>query len=152
MIPLQFLWALSLAFSKISILLLYSSVFAVPTVIWTARASIVFIALWAIATIITGCLICQPFEMNWNPTLPGGHCGDQVLSFTITGVLNLLTDLMVLLLPIPYLVKLQMRLYKKIVLIGVFSIGLLYVSLCLPCLFTPSLPASLTDLFALPPL
>ncbi|KAK5661574.1 hypothetical protein OQA88_9669 [Cercophora sp. LCS_1] len=125
LIPLQFLWALSLGFSKISILLLYSSVFAVPTVIWTARASIIFITLWAVATILTGCLICQPFEMNWNPTIPGGHCGDQVLSFTVTGVLNLLTDVMVLVLPLPYLAKLQMRLYKKLVLIGVFSIGLL---------------------------
>ncbi|KAK1753122.1 hypothetical protein QBC47DRAFT_304223 [Echria macrotheca] len=121
----KFLWALSLGFSKISILLLYSSVFAVPTVIWTARGAIIFITAWAIATIVAGCLICQPFEMNWNPTIPGGHCGDQVLSFTVTGVLNLVTDVMVLVLPLPYLARLQMRLYKKLVLLGVFSIGLL---------------------------
>jgi hypothetical protein len=130
LIPLQFLWALSLGFCKISILLLYSSVFAVPVVIWTARGAIVFIALWALATIITGCLICRPFAMNWDQTIPGGHCGDQILSFTITGVLNLITDVMVLVLPLPYLYKLQMRLYKKLVLMGVFSVGLLCVSSC----------------------
>lgn len=128
MVPLQFLWALSLGFSKTSILLLYSSVFAVPAVIWTARGAIVFIALWALATIVTGCVICRPFAMNWDQTIPGGHCGNQVQSFTITGVLNLITDLVVLLLPMPYLVKLQMRLYKKLVLIAVFSVGLLSVS------------------------
>ncbi|KAB5566560.1 hypothetical protein GE09DRAFT_1171632 [Coniochaeta sp. 2T2.1] len=125
LIPLQFLWALSLGFSKTSILLLYSNVFAVPVVIWTARSAIVFIALWVLATIITGCLICQPFAMNWDQTIPGGHCGDQVLSFTVTGALNLVTDVMVLLLPLPYLYKLQMRLYKKLVLMGVFSVGFL---------------------------
>lgn len=49
-------------------------------------------------------------------------------SFTITGVLNLLTDVVVLLLPVPYLYGLQMRTYKKVVLMGVFGVGLLYVS------------------------
>lgn len=132
LIPLQFLWALSLGFSKISILLLYKSVFAVPVVIWTARGAIVFIGLWVFGTILAGCLICRPFPMNWDQTIPGGHCGDQVLSFTVTGVLNLLTDIMVLVLPMPYLAKLQMRLYKKLVLLGVFSIGFLYVLLSYP--------------------
>ena len=134
LIPLQFLWALSLGFSKISILLLYKGVFAVPLVIWTARGAIVFIALWVVGTILAGCLICRPFPMNWDQTIPGGHCGDQVLSFTVTGVLNLLTDVMVLVLPLPYLARLQMRLYKKVVLLGVFSIGFLYV-LSLPSRF-----------------
>jgi hypothetical protein len=129
LIPLQFLWALSLGFSKISILLLYKSVFAVPVVIWSARGAIVFIGLWVLGTILAGCLICRPFPMNWDQTIPGGYCGDQVLSFTVTGVLNLLTDVMVLVLPLPYLAKLQMRLYKKLVLLGVFSMGFLYVPL-----------------------
>ncbi|KAL1961168.1 hypothetical protein VTO42DRAFT_3113 [Malbranchea cinnamomea] len=124
-IPLQFLWALSLSFVKISILLLYSKVFAVRFVILTARGAMAFITAWAIATILAGCFICRPFAFNWDQTIPGGRCGDQVLSFTITGVFNLVTDVLVLCLPLPYLYKLQMRLYKKIVLIGVFSIGLL---------------------------
>ncbi|KAK3391050.1 hypothetical protein B0H63DRAFT_467150 [Podospora didyma] len=64
MIPLQFLWAPSLAFSKISIPLLYSRVFAMPLVIWAARRAIVFIALWATATILVGCLICRPFSFT----------------------------------------------------------------------------------------
>lgn len=81
-----------------------------PFVIWTARGAITFIALWALGTIMAGCLICRPFAMNWDQTIPGGHCGNQVLSFTVTGILNLVTDLMVLTLPLPYLYKLQMRL------------------------------------------
>jgi hypothetical protein len=125
LIPLQFLWALSLTFSKISILLLYSQVFAVPFVIWTARGVSVFIAAWGLATILAGCFICTPFAMNWDQTIPGGKCGDQVLSFTVTGSFNLITDIMVLVLPLPYLTRLQMRLYKKLVLIAVFSVGLL---------------------------
>ncbi|KAK0612055.1 hypothetical protein B0T14DRAFT_441302, partial [Immersiella caudata] len=125
LIPPQFLWALSLTFSKISILLLYSQVFAVHFAIWTAWGVSVFIAAWGLATILAGCLICTPFTMNWDQTIPGGKCGDQVLSFTITGSFNLITDIMVLVLPLPYLARLQMRLHKKLVLIAVFSIDLL---------------------------
>lgn len=76
LIPLQLFWALSLGLSKASILLLYSSVFAVRPVIWTARCAIVFIALWVIGTIMAGLLICRPFAMNWDHTIPGGKCGD----------------------------------------------------------------------------
>ncbi|EGC48477.1 integral membrane protein [Histoplasma capsulatum var. duboisii H88] len=125
LIPLQFLWVLSLSFCKVSILMLYAKVFPVATVIWVGRGAMVFIAAWAIATIVAGCVICRPFAFNWDQTIPGGKCGDQVLSFTITGVFNLVTDILVLCLPLPYLAKLQMQLYKKLVLIGVFSIGLL---------------------------
>ncbi|OAT11571.1 integral membrane protein [Blastomyces gilchristii SLH14081] len=75
LIPLQFLWVLSLSFCKVSILLLYSRI---------GRGAMVFIAAWAIATIIAGCTICRLFAYNWDQSIPGGECGDQVLSFTIT--------------------------------------------------------------------
>lgn len=82
-----------------------------------------FIAAWAIGTVLAGLLICRPISMNWAPDTPGGTCGDQVLSFTITGVINLLTDVAVLAMPMPFLYKLQLPLYKKLVLVGVFSVG-----------------------------
>ncbi|KAG9250217.1 uncharacterized protein F5Z01DRAFT_419265 [Emericellopsis atlantica] len=125
LIPLQILWALSLSVSKVSILLLYIRVFPVTSLMWCACGAIVLIAVWAVGTVIAGLTICQPFAFNWDKTIPGGSCGDQVLSFTITGIVNLITDVMVLALPLPYLVRLQLPTYKKMVLIGVFSIGFL---------------------------
>ncbi|KAL2371517.1 hypothetical protein RJZ57_004052 [Blastomyces gilchristii] len=90
------------------------------------RGAMVFIAAWAIATIIAGCTICRLFAYNWDQSIPGGECGDQVLSFTITGVSSTSSlTCWLLCLPLPYLAKLQMQLYKKVILIGVFSIGLL---------------------------
>lgn len=123
LIPLQFLWVLSLSFSKVSILLLYMKIFPVQSVVWIGRGTGLLIILWAFATILTGCLICQPFEMNWNPTIPGGHCGDQVTSFTVTGTINLVTDVIVLVLPMPQLYKLHMAMYKRVTLICVFGTG-----------------------------
>jgi hypothetical protein len=56
---------------------------------------------------------------------PGGHCGNQVLSYQITGALNLVTDLMVLAMPMRHLWKLEMRPSQKIPLMCAFAVGLL---------------------------
>lgn len=70
-------------------------------------------------------LICQPVTYNWDQSTPGGHCGDVVMLWISHGVLNVATDLTVLLLPMPYLYGLEMGLYKKLVLMVTFSLGLL---------------------------
>ncbi|KAL4916725.1 hypothetical protein BDW62DRAFT_202386 [Aspergillus aurantiobrunneus] len=123
-IPLQFLWVLSLSCTKISILFLYLRIFPVRWVVWSSWATITVIVAWAIATILAGCLICRPFAFNWDKTIAGGSCGNQVTSFTVTGVINLLTDVVVLVLPMPSLSRLQMATYKKVTLIAVFGLGL----------------------------
>ncbi|KAJ5479303.1 hypothetical protein N7530_004812 [Penicillium desertorum] len=95
-IPLQFLWVLSLSCTKISILFLYLSIFPVT---WVVRVS------WA--------------TMDYS----GGSCGNQVTSFTATGVINLITDVVVLVTPMPLLYKLQMATYKKVTFITIFGLG-----------------------------
>jgi hypothetical protein len=97
-------------------------VFAVPIVKRIAIGCMAVIVMWAIATILAGFLICRPFALNWDQTLEGS-CGNQVASFQGTGVINLFTDVVVLLLPMPFLYRLNMALYKRLVLIGVFSVG-----------------------------
>ena len=81
--------------------------------------------MWALATVLMGFLMCKPFAFNWDQTIPDGQCGNQVLSYQVTGALNLLTDLIVLLLPMPYLYGLNLALYKKVVLMVTFAVGLL---------------------------
>jgi len=57
--------------------------------------------------------------------LPGGHCGNQILSFRITGILNIVSDIVVLVLPLKYLLGLQVALYRKVVLVTAFLLGVL---------------------------
>ncbi|KAF2448831.1 hypothetical protein P171DRAFT_518282 [Karstenula rhodostoma CBS 690.94] len=123
-IPLQFLWVLSLSCTKASILFLYLKIFPIPWLVWCSYATMSIIVAWTIATILAGCLICRPFAYNWDKTIVGGYCGDQVTSFTVTGIINLITDAMVLLLPMYPLYQLQMATYKKVILITVFGLGI----------------------------
>lgn len=72
-------------------------------------------------------LICAPFEMNWNPTIPGGHCASYNVAFTAIGCVNMVTDLIIMFLPLPFIRNLQMAVGTKIGLYIIFLIGLLYV-------------------------
>ncbi|KAL4784110.1 hypothetical protein BJX76DRAFT_357312 [Aspergillus varians] len=124
LIAIQILWAVGNSCVKLSLLSFYCRVFSFPYFLLMAKATATFILLWALAVILGGFLLCQPFAYTWDQTIPGGHCGNQVLSYQITGALNMATDLMVLTMPMPYLWKLEMRLSQKLPLIAVFAIGL----------------------------
>lgn len=81
---------------------------------------------WAISIVLESFLLCSPVEFNWNPTLPSGKCGNRNVAFVMAGVLNMVTDLMVMALPLPYIWGLQLPLGRKIGLTLVFCLGLLY--------------------------
>lgn len=98
-IPLQFLWVLSLNCTKLSILSLYLWNFPYLWVAWSFYGTMSVIVAWTIATILAGSLICRPYAFDWGKTIPGGSYGAQVTSFTVTGVINLVTDIVVFLLP-----------------------------------------------------
>lgn len=104
---------------------MYAKIFSMKAFVWATRATAVFIVMWALTTTLMGFFMCRPFEYNWNPTLPGGKCGNQVLSYQVTGALNLVTDLVVLALPMRYLYGLNLALYKKVVLMISFAVGIL---------------------------
>lgn len=124
-IPLQFTWVLSLSCTKLSVLNLYLQIFPTRWMKWSAYVTASVIVAWTMATILAGFLICRPFAFNWDKTIAKGKCGNQVTSFTITGIINLVTDVVVLLLPIQPLYQLQMVTYKKVVFVCVFGLGIL---------------------------
>ncbi|KUI53671.1 hypothetical protein VP1G_01089 [Cytospora mali] len=126
MLAQQVVWATSLAFTKISILTLYSRVFSVSYFVVASRVTAVIIVLWMLVVILGSFLICQPVAYNWDQSI-NGHCGSSVTLWLSHGVLNIVTDLIVLTLPMPYIYSLEMALYKKLVLMVTFSLGLLVV-------------------------
>ncbi|RAR09007.1 integral membrane protein [Stemphylium lycopersici] len=125
LIPLQFLRVLSLSCTKMSILHLYRQIFPIlPWVIWGSYVTASIVLAWTVAAVLTISFACRPFAFNWDKTIPGGKCSNQVTSLTATAVVNLVTDVMVLLLPMRPLYKLQMATYKKVTLFAVFGLGI----------------------------
>ena len=75
---------------------------------------------------VAALLVCRPLEYNWNRTIEG-HCYNQSEAFEAVGIVNLLTDFFIFVLPMPVLWGLQLPVGKKIGLTATFGIGLMYV-------------------------
>ncbi|ORY04543.1 hypothetical protein BCR34DRAFT_55106 [Clohesyomyces aquaticus] len=123
LIPIQIFWATSLAATKCSILAFYHRIFSVLRVDLAAKVLGLIILLYWITVMLCTFLLCRPFAFNWDQSVPNGVCGNRVLSYIMTGVLNILTDLCVLCLPMPVIWGLQMKTGKKIGFIILFATG-----------------------------
>lgn len=67
---------------------------------------------------------CVPRPKIWNPMLPG-QCIDINSTFVATGVINVIDDFAILILPIAWILKLQTTTKKKLSISAVFLVGLL---------------------------
>ncbi|KAH7130091.1 hypothetical protein B0J11DRAFT_243866 [Dendryphion nanum] len=117
------LWNATVCFSKVSVLLMYTSLIPVPSMIKWAKWIGALIIAWNTGNVIAGFLICRPLARNWDFTIPG-TCGSQPNFYFAMGMVNLVTDLMLIILPMPYLYKLRMALRKKIIAGAMLSIGI----------------------------
>ncbi|RSL44767.1 hypothetical protein CEP51_016181, partial [Fusarium floridanum] len=76
-----------------------------------------------IAMSVASVFLCIPISMAWNITGTAGRCIDRNAVYMTTAALGAATDLMILCLPMPVVMQLQMPLKQKIGLIGFFCLG-----------------------------
>ncbi|KAI1451208.1 hypothetical protein F4805DRAFT_166453 [Annulohypoxylon moriforme] len=117
-------WAVSLGLTKLSILALYTKIFCVTSFVLAAQACAVFVVLCAMVLLIGAFTICTPVSYNWDRFSTTGSCGNIRLLWSVTGGLNIFSDLVIIFLPMPHIWGLSLQLYKKIGLIVTFGIGL----------------------------
>ncbi len=82
---------------------------------------------WFVPVFLEEIPLCRPFAFNWNPSIEGGRCDNRPAAYLAAGIINLLTDLMVLCLPVPMVWNLQLPRRRKIALSTVFGAGFVYV-------------------------
>jgi hypothetical protein len=113
---------------KTTFLLQFRRVFPLPAFQRLCDIFLAFLALWAVAGFVGGATVCLPLDKNWDPREPAWIC-DQRLWFWIThGILHVITDFLIFLMPLPLLKTLPLPRPQKIVLIGVFCLGFLSAS------------------------
>ena len=117
-------------FIKLSILLQYLRIFAptrkgnmflyvgVHVCIWT---NLIFYLVETVFHIVT----CTPRERIWNPLITTGHCFNIDADYQASGVFNVISDLAILILPMPCVWRLRMPLKKKILMTTIFATGVL---------------------------
>ncbi|OQD82255.1 hypothetical protein PENANT_c022G01824 [Penicillium antarcticum] len=128
LIVYQLVYYNAMVLAKFSYLFLYLRIFVTPEfriLTWVCMGCAA--AYWT-GSVLQVFLLCTPFQRNWNPTLPG-HCGNQNVAFTTIGVFNLLTDVMIMILPIRFIWKLQMSIATKMALYSIFGLGIFISSI-----------------------
>lgn len=123
---LAFMYPPAVALPKLSILALYFRVFD------TRVNPISRIICWVIGTIIVGnCAanvlvtfgMCRPIAYLWNSTIPGGMCFDINAWWRWASLANILTDVVMLVLPVPTILRLQVPKKVKAGLAVTFTTG-----------------------------
>jgi hypothetical protein len=124
LVSYELIYATSISTIKLSILLFYLRVFVNRGLRRATMAAIIFVSVWSVGNILQVFLICRPFAKTYTPQLDG-TCGDQVASFIAIGSFNIITDVIILTLPLPTVWALKMSTPAKLGLTGVFLVGLI---------------------------
>lgn len=103
---------------------MYQTLMPVPRMKLAVRVVGAFIILFAVGGILEAFLTCRPYAKNYYVDLPG-TCGNARTFYIWLSALNLFSDLVILLLPIPFIYKLQMPMKKRLGLMGMFLVGIL---------------------------
>lgn len=120
-VPLLYLAAV--VFPKLAILAIYLRVFTQPRFRTACYVlATVLVANW-IATTVAGLLICRPLEYLWDHTIAGGHCFNINAYFRWASLVNIITDVAMLVLPLPVIWELHTSRNIKIGLTITFATG-----------------------------
>lgn len=111
--------------TKTTFLLQYRRVFPLPRFQRLCDVVMAFVLLFGTSQVISSGLRCVPLSNAWDPEHHGGNCVNLVVWWHVNSGVNLATDIIILLMPIPLLVKLPLPRKQRVILIGIFGLGIL---------------------------
>lgn len=120
---------------KSTFLFQYRRVFPLPNFQRLCDIFLAFLGVWTVVGLVGGATICLPVSKNWDLENPIWSC-EQRFSFWLGyGIVHLITDILIFIMPLPLLKTLPLPPLHKSVLIGVFCLGFMFVLLILEASF-----------------
>ncbi|KAF4807117.1 Satratoxin biosynthesis SC1 cluster protein 4 [Colletotrichum siamense] len=116
-------YALSISFSKLSILFLY---LRLSPQVWFRRGVFFLIGLvvsYSIVYVLINIFGCTPIRAGWDLNIVEKTCVDKFSIYLSLSIANIAMDVLILLLPIPVVVPLQMARRQKFSIILLFGTG-----------------------------
>lgn len=123
---IQIIFACAITVTRFSLLVFYHRIFPVKRFTIVAIITGCILLAWWIGFIFAILFSCRPIESFWNKALIDHCVNEHTLSWGVTGS-ELATNVMMLVLPIPWLWDLRLACTKKLALIGLFMLGCLLV-------------------------
>ncbi|RDW93381.1 CFEM domain-containing protein [Aspergillus mulundensis] len=123
---IESLYLASIALTKISMLLLYLRLFPARPIQLATKITLLLTTAWGIAMLLANVFACQPINYMWLrwDEEHEGKCIDHEAVMAIHAILNIVFDVLIITLPMPTLLKLNMSVRKKVGVIFMFAVGL----------------------------
>jgi hypothetical protein len=118
------LYATTVPMVKLSVLLLYHRIFRLTWTLYLCAFLSIGYTISVSTAISLACVPTSYFWTQWVDPLSGGYCRINLYLFYLwNGVANLLTDVIILCLPMPIVWRLQMPRSQKWAISGIFLLG-----------------------------
>lgn len=118
-------YALTLSTIKFSILLMYRRIFRSKTFRHVTLAVGLLVLGWMIGVVFAQIFTCTPVKGAWDPAV-AQHCIGTTKFYYGNAIANLLTDVVILCLPLPLVWRLNITTHRKLAISGIFLLGGLY--------------------------
>ncbi|KAH8590101.1 hypothetical protein B0O99DRAFT_635611 [Bisporella sp. PMI_857] len=116
-------YVVTLSATKISVLVLYLRIFPHRSFQFAAYATIAMIAVSTIIIFFMTVFACKPVAFFWNRDIRGGTCLDINKLAYANSAMSIIQDILIVVLPLPPLMKLNMGRKKKIGVGFMFAVG-----------------------------
>lgn len=117
------IYYLGLTLIKASILCQFQRFFVGPTIRRACWALLAMIVTYGICTILGAAFSCTPVSFFWQRTIKGGHCINLLAFWFTNATFNIVSDMAIVILPMPVLKGLHLPKKQKFSLIFVFAVG-----------------------------
>lgn len=131
---MQLLWAsipiynASLFCTKASITLQYHRIFPGSRIRIACSGALFFLIIYGLWVVVGSFLTCVPVRRFWDDTVEG-NCLNRDAFWLSTAIVHIVTDVVLLAMPMPILIRLNIPKRQRIALVLVFALGGLYIPL-----------------------
>ncbi|KAM3424331.1 hypothetical protein BST61_g11132 [Cercospora zeina] len=112
-----------MAFAKFSILIFYKRLSPQTWFQYAVNATMMIIVGFTVPLMLLLTFACVPLKRVWDPTITEGHCINRGYVYMATAGTSAATDIVMLFLPMPMLLRLQIPMIQKVGVVLIFSIG-----------------------------
>ncbi|KAE8136463.1 hypothetical protein BDV38DRAFT_112452 [Aspergillus pseudotamarii] len=114
----------ALAFAKVGLIILYHRIINKQRGYkWALHIISGIICAYSIAISLALIFACNPIQRSWDSSITRGSCIDRAGLYIATAVTNIVSDLALILVPVPLVLGLQMPRIQKVGLLGMFIVG-----------------------------
>ncbi|KAF1926351.1 uncharacterized protein M421DRAFT_102429 [Didymella exigua CBS 183.55] len=131
----------ALCFVKLSILHFFKTMASHRALRHVVNGTMAFVILYSLGAVVGAAFQCRHLPDAWNadaylaefdefpdPDAPKVQCYDPTILFVWTAALNLFSDVVILLIPMPTLLGLSVPLKQRLALVAIFGVGMLAIA------------------------